>query len=164
MFTPFNCIKPDTKSFHIRSWFPCNSTSQATFSTQRHWHFIVMVNGLKSPKGSNNLAVNWSSDLLVACILFADLISSVKSNDISSVAVFQKMPRVLTGASAVRVGPTVDLIKDLSSPSTTAFGFSVFAYATVSSLLLMSWSSSREFEFHFRKLKVLFTSSSFDSW
>ena len=74
----------------------------------------------------------------MACILFADLISSVKSNDISSVAVFQKIPRVLTGASAVRVGPTVDLIKDPSSSSTTAFGFSVFVYATLSSLLLMS--------------------------
>ena len=67
----------------------------------------------------------------MACILFADLISSVKSNDISSVA-------VLTGASAVRVGQTVDLIKDSSSPSTSAFGFSVFAYAALSSLLLMS--------------------------
>ena len=74
----------------------------------------------------------------MACILFADLISSVKLNDISSVAVFQQIPRVLTSASAVRVGLTVDLIKDSSSSSTIAFGFSVFVYVTLSSLLLMS--------------------------
>ena len=60
--------------------------------------------------------------------MFADSISSVKSNEISSVAVFQQTPRVLTSVSAVQVGPTVDLIKDLSSSSTTAFGFSVFIY------------------------------------
>ena len=54
--------------------------------------------------------------------MFADSISLVKSNEISSVAVFQQTPRVLTSVSAVRATPTVDLIKDSSSSSTTEFG------------------------------------------
>ena len=70
--------------------------------------------------------------------MFADSISIVKSNEISSVAVFQQTPRVLTSVSAVRVGPTVDLIKDSSFSSTTEFALSVFVYATLSSFLLMS--------------------------
>ena len=70
--------------------------------------------------------------------MFADSISSVKSNEISPVEVFQQTQRVLTSISAVRVGATVDFIKDSSSSSTTAFGFSVFVCATLSSLLLMN--------------------------
>ena len=65
---------------------------------------------------------HFDNDLLVACIVFADSISLVKSNEISSVAVFQQTPRVLTSVSAVRATPTVDLIKDSSSSSTTEFG------------------------------------------
>ena len=62
--------------------------------------------------------------------MFADSISSVKSNEISSVAVFQQTPRVLTSVSAIQFGPTVDLIKDSSSSWTTEFDFSVFVCAT----------------------------------
>ena len=70
--------------------------------------------------------------------MFADSMSSGKSNEISCVAVFQQTPRALTSVSAVQVGPTVDVIKDSSSSSTTAFGYTVFVCATLSSLLLMS--------------------------
>ena len=70
--------------------------------------------------------------------MFPDSISSAKSNEIASVAVFQQSPRVLTSVSAVRVGPTENLIKDLSSSSTTAFAFSVFVRAILSFLFFMS--------------------------
>ena len=74
----------------------------------------------------------------MSCIVFLDSISSVNSNDISSVAVFQQTSRVLTSVSAVRVGPTENLIKDSSSSSTTAFAFSVFVRAILSFLFFMS--------------------------
>ena len=76
---------------------------------------------------------------IIILILFSCLqTQSAESNDISSVAVFQQTPRVLTSVSAVRVGPTENLIKDSSSSSTTAFVFSVFVCAILSSFLLMS--------------------------
>ena len=100
----------------------------------------------------------------MSCIVFLDSISSVNSNDISSVAVFQQTSRVLTSVSAVRVGPTENLIKDSSSSSTTAFAFSVFVRAILSFLFFMSWSSSLEFQFHLHKLKAPLAISSFESW
>ena len=110
-----------------------------------------------------------SKDIVSICyiiilILFSCLqTQSALSSEISSVAVFQQTPRVLTSVSAIRVGPTENLIKDSSSSSTTAFAFSVFVCAILSSLLVMSWSSSLEFEFHLHKLKAPLAISSYES-
>ena len=110
-----------------------------------------------------------SKDIVSICyiiilILFSCLqTQSALSSEISSVAVFQQTPRVLTSASAVRVGPTENFIKVLSSSLTTAFAFSVFVCAIFSSLFLMSWSSSLKFQFHLHKLKAPLAISSFES-
>ena len=145
--------------FHRWSKVPCNSSSQFVLLIQSSWNkiFISIVRGVKNPMGSKILAVTLRTDRLVRGSACANGHRSEKLKKISSVRVFQFIPRILTTASSlsevVESQPTLDFANDSSSSLLTLVtSCCVFADPGELSSFVICICSFREFDRHFLRL------------